>query len=201
MVQDVSQQIHKQMSVLVVTYSLLPQGIYPVPVEQSIYAMKHILEDIGKPPSKMLLAGDSAGATLVLDVLAHATHPFPGVPQYKSPTSVHFRGLLLLSPWADLRMDTYPSLSAHEAYDVFTLGTLSMWSRKYLSSSALSVWNAPCVADSSWWKDLPVDSVLLTAGSDECMRDIVIRLGKSMQVSRSSPGAPRQRDDICAYWD
>ena len=189
------------MSILVVTYSLLPQGIYPVPVEQSIYAMKHILEDIGKPPAKMILAGDSAGATLALDVLAHATHPFPGVPRYKSATSVHLRGLLLLSPWADLRMDMYPSFTAHEAYDVLTLGTLSMWSRKYLASSDLSVWNAPCVADSSWWKDLQADSVLLTVGSDECMRDIVIRLGKNMQVSRSSLVPLRQRDDIWARWD
>ena len=184
-----------------VTYSLLPQGIYPVPVEQSIQAMKHILEDMEKPPSRMILAGDSAGATLALGVLVHATHPFPGVPRYKSVTSVHFRGLLLLSPWADLRMDLYPSFSAHEAYDVLSLGTLSMWSRKYLSSSALSVWNAPCIADSSWWKDLHADSILLTVGSDECMRDVVIRLGKTMQVSRSSLVVSRQRDDICAYWN
>ena len=60
--QDVSRQIQKQMSILVVIYSLLQQGIYPVPVERSIQAMKHILEDIRKPPSRMLLAGDSAGA-------------------------------------------------------------------------------------------------------------------------------------------
>lgn len=65
------------MSILVVTYSLLPQGIYPLPVEQSIQAMKHILEDIGKPPSRMLLAGDSAGATLPLTFLRMQCIRFP----------------------------------------------------------------------------------------------------------------------------
>ncbi len=188
-------------AILVVTYSLLPRFTYPVPVEQSIWAMKYILEDMKKDPSRMILAGDSAGATLTLVVAAHAIHPFPGIPEYISIESVRFRGLLLLSAWADFRMDMYPSCSAHKAYDLAKIGILLTWSRNYLSSSSLSVWNAPCVADSSWWKDLPTDSILLTAGSVECMRDVVIQLGSIMQVSRSSLAVSRQSHDICEYQD
>ena len=163
--------------------------------------MKYILDDMKKDPSRMILAGDSAGATLALDVIAHATHPFPGMPGYNSPKSIQFRGLLLLSAWADFRMDMYPSFNAHEAHDLAKLGTFSTWSSSYLSSSDLSVWNAPCVADSSWWTDLHADSILLTAGSDECMRDVVIRLGNILRVSRSGLGVSRRSHDICQYWD
>ena len=197
--QDASRQTRTRTSILVVTYALLPHNTYPVPVKQSIWAMKYILDDMKKDPSRIILAGDSAGATLALDVVAHAMHPFPGIPEYRSPKSIQFRGLLLLSAWADFRMDMYPSCNAHEAYDVLKLGTFSMWSSSYLSSSDLSVWNAPCVADSSWWTDLHADSILLTAGSDECMRDVVIRLGNIMRVSRSGRGVSRQSRDICWY--
>ena len=55
------------------------------------------------------------------------------------------------------------------------------------------------MADSSWWKALQADSVLLTVGSDECMRDVVIRLGKNMQVSRCSLAAFRTKGTTSVY--
>lgn len=147
--------------------------------------MKHILESLRKRPSRIILAGDSAGATLALNVVAHVTHPFPGISQYEGLKAIRFRGLLLLSAWADFRAEIYPSYKAHDAYDVLKSETLGIWYRSYLSFSDPDVWSAPCLANSSWWKDLHADSVLLTAGSDECMRDVVVQLEKSLQVSRS----------------
>ena len=183
MIQHDSQNKESETSVLVIGYSLVPRATYPVPVEESIWAMKYVLENLRKDPSRIILAGDSAGATLALDVTTHATHPFPGVPEYQKMGSARLRGLLLLSAWADFRLDMYRSYRAHESYDVLKLETLEMWSRKYLRSAAPGVWSAPCLAPSGWWNGLRVDNILLTAGGDECMRDVVIKLAETMRVS------------------
>lgn len=189
--QHVARHIQSQVSVLVVSYSLTPSVAYPVPVEETIWAMKYIFEGLKKDPSRLIVAGDSAGATLALNVIAHATHPHPGIPEYKGLESVRFRGLLLLSAWADFRFDLYPSYKANEASDVAKVETLELWSREYLRSAAPSVWSAPCLAEGSWWHGLKVDGVLLTAGSQECERDVVIQLGRTLQVCRISTSSER----------
>jgi epsilon-lactone hydrolase len=78
-------------SILAVDYRRPPEHPYPTPVDDCLSAYLYILEKVGDP-SRIILAGDSAGGNLVLatlDRIINANLPIP-------------RGGLLLSPWVDL---------------------------------------------------------------------------------------------------
>ena len=76
---------------LLVSYSLLPQGVYPTPLDDVEAAYKWVLEQ-GTAPGHVALAGDSAGGWLAVTVQLRARQR--GLPLPAAAT--------LISPWTDL---------------------------------------------------------------------------------------------------
>lgn len=77
--------------ILALDYRQAPQHAFPAWLEDSVAAYQHLL-DQGVPPSRIVLAGDSAGGNLVLVTLLRlreAGLPMPA-------------GAICLSPWTDL---------------------------------------------------------------------------------------------------
>src|SRR5580693_6690876 len=76
---------------LIVSYHLLPEGVYPVPAEDVTNAYQWLL-DQGTSAGRIALAGDSAGGWLAVTVQLRARErglPLPAA-------------ALLISPWTDL---------------------------------------------------------------------------------------------------
>lgn len=55
--------------VLIANYRKIPEVVYPVPADDCMRMYEHLTQDVGVPPHRIVLAGDSAGAGLVLSTL------------------------------------------------------------------------------------------------------------------------------------
>ncbi|KZZ89709.1 Alpha/beta hydrolase fold-3 [Moelleriella libera RCEF 2490] len=90
-------------------YSLVPDEVHPTQINQVVLGYKHVLEKV-KDPSKLCVAGDSAGATLCLSLLLElgkrtGSHERNGATILAVP-----RFAVLISPWATLISNIhYPS--------------------------------------------------------------------------------------------
>jgi monoterpene epsilon-lactone hydrolase len=107
-----------------VDYRLAPEHLFPAAVEDSIAAYDWALGH-GFEPGKIVLAGDSAGAGLVLSVMLAAKDS--GVPLPAAG--------VCLSPWVDLECSG-ESMSANDHLDDFIkYGGLSARARGYLGDA------------------------------------------------------------------
>jgi len=106
--------------VLVLDYRLAPESPYPAAVTDAVGAYQFLLE-AGFAPSRLTIAGDSAGGGLTVVTLAALRDrglPLPGAG-------------VALSPWADLTLsgETITTKAAEEA--VLSLDTLRLWASLY----------------------------------------------------------------------
>lgn len=156
-----------------------PQTVCPGQLKQCVETVRHVVDDRLRPPSNLLLAGDSAGATLILSTLAHITHPHPSITPLVFKQQ--FRGLLLISPW-----DDFTTSSGSWRYNIDKNMCASKkkesWSEPYLRSEKSDNYTEPCHAGTDWWKGLQVRKVTVTAGGEEVLVDSVIALAKSLKV-------------------
>jgi acetyl esterase/lipase len=83
--------------------ALIPEANFPVPLLQTVTAIKHLFSR-GIQPSNLILMGDSAGANLAIQVLLHIIHPLADLPTlFESPMEdSKFAGAYLMSPWLTL---------------------------------------------------------------------------------------------------
>lgn len=138
----------------------------------------HLLNS-GVQPSNLHLAGDSAGANLILQLISHTLHPVSSI----SPSPLAGKGPIgsacLISPWTALVGDT-GSYEAHQDLDVVQLGTFRYWGRSYLKEipESLRLYVQANTAPPHWFIGVErhVDRFLVTAGSDEMLRDDILEL-------------------------
>ena len=164
-----------KVAVLLVQYTLSPQAVYPEQLKQCVEAVRYVVEDRRRSPSNLLLAGDSAGAALVLGVLAHIIHPHRSITRLI--IKERFRGLLLISPWGDFKTNS-GSWRRNIDKDMCASQTLESWSEAYLGGKTSDSYTEPCNADSDWWRGLQARRVMVTAGAEEVLVDSVNRSGK-----------------------
>jgi acetyl esterase/lipase len=106
-------------------YRLAPESPYPAAVDDALAAYRGLLST-GADPSRVVVAGDSAGGGLALALLVRlrdAAEPLPA-------------GALALSPWTDLS-GSNPSIDANDGLDIM-LGRplLDHWAASYLDGTA-----------------------------------------------------------------
>ncbi len=105
---------------IVIDYRKAPEHPFPAPVDDCEAAYRALL-DQAVDPSRILLAGDSAGGGLVLAVLLRARAAALPMPA----------AAVLLSPWVDLSCRG-ASVEANAVYDYLTLEALELGVSHYL---------------------------------------------------------------------
>ncbi|MGC5015888.1 alpha/beta hydrolase [Streptosporangium sp. DT93] len=141
--------------VLAVDYRLAPAHRYPAALDDAVAAYRSLL-DQGVPASRIILAGESAGGTLLLSallVLKEAGDPLPAA-------------ALAVSPQTDLTLSS-PSIDANDGQDVVGRAVLEHVRTQYLNGERPD--RAPQSPLHGDLRGLP--PLLLVVGSKEVMLD------------------------------
>ncbi|QRK11424.1 alpha/beta hydrolase [Archangium violaceum] len=165
------------MRVLVPDYRLAPEHPYPAALEDAL-AVWRWLRSTGVEPSRVVLAGDSAGgglAVALLVALAEAGEPMPV-------------GAVLLSPWVDLACESR-SHEENAAYDYLNRPQLLTWARFY--AGALELKDPRVSPLHASLRGLP--PLYLQVGGVELFRDEVCQLAERARAA----GVPVELD-VCA---
>ncbi|KAH6874361.1 putative epsilon-lactone hydrolase [Thelonectria olida] len=150
------------------TYTLTPHASYPTQISQAVEALRYVLEDLGRQPQEVVLAGDSAGGNLCVAILSHLMHPLESVPKLKAQTPL--KGMILMSPWISFDI-TWPSMTRNLHKDIDSLDTLREWSSDYVNGRASDNYLEPILAPRDWWMSAPVNRTLVVAGENEVFLD------------------------------
>ncbi|KAF7356524.1 Alpha beta hydrolase fold protein [Mycena venus] len=184
-----------KLGVAILQYSTYPAA-FPTQVNQLLSAIQHVVS-LGVPPSKICLAGDSAGANIVLQLLGHALHPSSLISQSPSPgTLAGFAGVCLISPWA-LPSSVWKD---DDSYDLVPSKSLGLWMDTYLSTTPDShhVYVQPDIASQGWFSGLDkiANRILITAGRKEVLYDSIIRLYETMEKAHADIQLDVQEDGV-----
>ncbi|MBO6726092.1 MAG: alpha/beta hydrolase [Rhizobiaceae bacterium] len=103
-------------------HRLAPEHHFPVPVDDLCDQYISVMRS-GTPPERMIVAGDSAGATLALSMLLALRNRTIAMPA----------GVLLFSPWTDLAMRGWSYITKGASSDSpFRMETAAFAARLYL---------------------------------------------------------------------
>ncbi|KAL7762823.1 hypothetical protein ACKLNR_006181 [Fusarium oxysporum f. sp. zingiberi] len=151
-------------------YTLIPQASYPVQFDQAVEALRYVLEDLGRSPQDVILAGDSAGGNLCLAILSHLSHQSGDVSGLE--VSSPLKGMILMSPWLSFKT-SWPSMKQNIDKDIDSLEALEEWSGDYLNHRTSDNYAEAIRADREWWMNALVERTLVVAGADEVFVDPV----------------------------
>ncbi|KAF7293358.1 Abhydrolase-3 domain-containing protein [Mycena kentingensis (nom. inval.)] len=177
-----------EIGVAVLHYSLAPAAKFPTQLIQASHALSALLA-AGVPPSRIHLAGDSAGGNLVLQLLSHILHPHPAVPALSLPHPL--AAAFLFSPWTTWCRGT-PSWSENAALDYVPVHMIPTDSAPVLEQFGIQeeyrAFAEPGTlaldGSDAWFAGLPgtLRRVVVAAGGCECMRDDIVRLAEVLQA-------------------
>jgi monoterpene epsilon-lactone hydrolase len=154
--------------VLVPNYRLAPEHPFPAAVEDAVRAYQRLLDQGGKP-SKIVLAGDSAGGGLAVATgIALRDRHLPMC-----------AGVVALSPWADLTCSG-ETMTTRAAVDIeCTLESLLEMAGQYLhGADPAQPLASPALADLT---GLP--PLLCVVGGDEALLDDSVRLVRNAGIA------------------
>lgn len=167
--------------VFLLEYGLTPELQYPGQLVQSACALNLLLTQLECGLGQIVIAGDSAGGNLVLALLAHIKQPHPLVPKIESLTRTEkLKGALLISPWVSNAFTT-ESYKENAGKDYLLHESMESFTQSWCPEREL--WADFSQAPADFWRELPVERVLLTVGGFEVFRDDVRAFATTMEAN------------------
>ena len=162
-------QISFGADVLTPDYRVAPEHPYPAALEDAVYAYRWLLEEKKYQPSQIVVAGDSAGGNLALE-LALAV---------KAQGRSQPRALVLMSPWTDMTMQgaSYQKCAALDP--MLTHDYIDSCRTAYRGANSTLEWEDPSL--SPLFADLRgLPPTLIQVGTNEILKSDSINLAKAM---------------------
>ncbi|KAJ5958127.1 uncharacterized protein N7479_005277 [Penicillium vulpinum] len=158
-------------------YTLTKGSRFPVQLLQATKALQLVLNK-GFLPSRIVVAGDSAGANLALSLMSHILHPLDGIPVVKFEGAL--KGLLLISPWVCFNGDN-ASYEENKDRDIVNPTVMKSMADDFVDPAQKTEYSEPIIASSSWWRGMPVESILNVFGAYELFRDHIATFGRTLE--------------------
>ena len=168
---------YRNPSIFALEYTLVPEASYPTQLDQTTAGYFHILSRLPKgSSSRVCIAGDSAGASLVLSFLLSLSMSKSGASQRPAFAT-------LISPWVSLVSDG----NRNTPSDYLNAESLHLYGSQYAGDSAkLSsplVSPGACTDVRVWARAAPLGGMTVMYGSEEVLgpetRELVLRLRKA----------------------
>ncbi|KAF5383876.1 hypothetical protein D9757_007434 [Collybiopsis confluens] len=166
--------------IAILSYSVLPEAVFPTQLRQAIGAIEHLFR-MGYDPSSIQLVGDSAGGSLLFQIFSHILHPLPprDVPSLKLPPGKRFGGAYTMSPWVGLSdPEQWGGSFNAKAYLDVVPARIKAWGRSYLRYVPESqlCYADPILGPEAWYSELTdvVDRILISIGAEERLHDQVV---------------------------
>lgn len=162
-----------RVSLAFVDYTLLPKKSFPVPLQDSIDAYDDLT--IHQGFKNVILSGDSAGALLVVTLMAaRKRSTIAGLQPPKS--KVEPKGLVLLFPWFSSQgSDDAGSYKKYKNADMLCNKTIRYWADIYSNHSKElfeTPWINPNAGSHEFWKGVvPRERTFVSYGSAEILAD------------------------------
>ena len=171
----------KDVAFLFMEYTLVPHGTYPLQFRECADLLKYTLDTLGKRPSELILAGDSAGGNMALALLSHIMHASGDAAEIK--LSEPLKALVLVAPWVSFRTD-WPSATKNAYKDIITAATGGKWGADYLGGKPTTPYAEALEAPVGWWKDASkyVEGIVSVCGADEMLVDPIEEWVKRYKV-------------------
>ncbi|MCJ1246018.1 hypothetical protein MMC30_003222 [Trapelia coarctata] len=163
-------------AIFALEYTLVPEASYPTQLSQTMAGYDHALSLVHNDASRICVAGDSAGATLILSLLLHLAQEPGG--QTRRPGYA-----TLISPWvtlaSDNNRDTPSDYLSKESLQLY--GSQYAATKENLSDPLVS---PGCCVYLDWWtRAAPRNGMYIAFGSEEVLgletRNLISRLEKS----------------------
>ncbi|MCJ1235465.1 hypothetical protein MMC14_003433 [Varicellaria rhodocarpa] len=183
---------YRNPAIFALEYTLVPDASYPTQLDQTTAGYFHILSRLpNSNSSRICIAGDSAGATLVLSfLLSLSTNKTNASPQQQQRPGF----ATLISPWASLISDR----NRNTRSDYLNANSLHLYGSQYAGHpanlSSFLVSPGACTKGSIWAKAVPSGGMTIMYGSEEVLgpeiRELVLTLrGAGVGVSvKEEPG-------------
>ncbi|KAF8423585.1 Alpha/Beta hydrolase protein [Tirmania nivea] len=147
----------KNPSIFALEYTLVPEAVYPTQLKEALAGFQHLLSVVNR--SRICVAGDSAGGTLVLGLLLHMA-----ISEIESPLFA-----TVFSPWTVLVSD-----KRNTASDYLDSEQLNQYGRLYAGKTPVNdiIASPGCCQDLSLWrKAMPEKGLLCIYGTEELLYD------------------------------
>ncbi|KAI5477188.1 NAD+ kinase [Pseudohyphozyma bogoriensis] len=136
-----------QFSVFALDYRLAPEYKYPSQLLEVLAGYHHLVNTCKVSPTKICIAGDSAGGNLMTAFLLHLARPNPAIklPSSMGPTPERPARVVSISPWIKL-LSALPSRLQNNQYDFIESNAciqaaLDYVGGKYPGGSPAPSWN------------------------------------------------------------
>lgn len=173
-------------------YDLVPDSTWPTQTEQVHQGYEHVLSVV-ENPSRICVAGDSAGATLILSLLL-------GLAEKAGDALTQKPGLAtLISPWCTI----FTPLHRDTPSDFLNSDTLHQYgcqyagSRQYLDHPLVSPGDCD---DLSWWaRASPKGGFCITYGSEEVLGPDIKALAARLRKARVAVSIGEEPGQVHAW--
>ncbi|KAI0512654.1 Alpha/Beta hydrolase protein [Xylaria bambusicola] len=159
---------YRNPSIFALEYTLVPDDSFPGQLEEAIAGYEHVLSTVGNP-GKVCVGGDSAGATIILNLLLHLANTgqhadvMNGIGQWQLPKPAF---AVLISPWVSLVSDRHRNTRS----DYLDAGNLHIYAEEYAGDDLSP--HDPLLSpgqnrDVEWWRRATPDHGFFVAYGDE----------------------------------
>lgn len=177
---------NNKLAIFCAAYTLAPEKVYPTQISQSVEALRYVLSQPGRSPSKTLLGGDSAGGNLVIAVLSHISgHAHPQANIVKPlDLSEKLYGGVTIAPWTSSDDSRFASMTQFRNRDIVGPVNAHYWTNTYKGHNgavADDEYIVPEIANPNWWSSSKISSFLVVAGEHESLRDAIVSWSEKFQ--------------------